>query len=71
MKTTIDIPDAELKILQKLTMATTKREALLVAIREYNHRHAAQSLIETFGTWDLQSNDEIEAAELVELEGKR
>jgi hypothetical protein len=36
MKTTLDIPDADLKTLLKNTGATTKREAILTAVRKFN-----------------------------------
>ncbi len=50
MKTTIDIPDAELKEAMRITGAKTKREAVLAAIVELVRRHRAKSVLSRFGT---------------------
>lgn len=71
MKTTIDIPDEALDALMRLSSAKTKRDAIITAVDEYNRRHAVESLVATFGTWKMDTNDELEAADLVEAKGKR
>jgi Arc/MetJ family transcription regulator len=64
MKTTIDIPEKELKDAMRFTKAKTKREAVNVALAEFNRLQRAEALIKTFGTWDMASNEEIEAEQL-------
>ncbi len=66
MKTTIDIPDESLDALLRLSGAKTKRDAILTAVEEYNRRHEVERLVATFGTWKMDSNEEIEAADLAE-----
>ena len=50
MKTTIDIPDHELKEVVRNTGAATKREAVVTAIEDYNRRKRLAKLMEQFGT---------------------
>lgn len=50
MKTTIDIPDSELREVMQNTGAKTKREAVLAAIVELNRRHRAKRVLARFGT---------------------
>jgi Arc/MetJ family transcription regulator len=52
MKTTIDIPDKELREVVRNTGAKTKREAVVTAIVEFNQRRRRQGLIAQFGTFD-------------------
>jgi Arc/MetJ family transcription regulator len=52
MKTSIDIPDQELKDVMRNTRAKTKREAILRAIAEFNRRARAEKMIRKFGTMD-------------------
>jgi len=52
MKTTIDIPEEELRDLMKFTGARSKREAVMTAIFELNRRHRLQLLVQQFGTFD-------------------
>jgi hypothetical protein len=66
MKTTIDIPDGAFNALLKLSGAKTKREAVLAAVEEYNRRHEVESLVATFGSWRMDDNEKIEAADLAE-----
>ena len=66
MKTTIDIPDNVFGALRRLTGAKTKRDAVLTAVTEYNRRHAVESLAATFGSWRMDDNDRVEAADLKE-----
>ena len=50
MKTTIDIPDEQLEEAIRHTGAKTKREAVVAALAEFNHRRRLQKLAEKFGT---------------------
>ena len=50
MKTTVDIPDQELKAAMRYSRAKTKREAIVTAIAEFNRRHRMAELIRHFGT---------------------
>jgi len=52
MKTTVDIPDQELKEAMRHTGAKTKREAVVIALSEFNRRRRLQKLAEQFGTLD-------------------
>jgi Arc/MetJ family transcription regulator len=63
MKTTIDIPDAELEEVIRLTGARTKREAVVTAITEFNRRKRRETLAEQLGTFD----DVITAEQLARL----
>jgi len=71
MKTTIDIPDKTFSILCRLTKATTKRDAIMTAVEEYNRRHEVAALTATFGSWRMDSNESIEAADVAEAGRKR
>ena len=44
MKTTVDIPDELLKEVMRRSKATTEREAVLMALEEYNRRHRMAQL---------------------------
>lgn len=46
MKTTIDIPEKELKEIIKNTGAKTKREAILTAVRKFNKRKRLEEVAE-------------------------
>ena len=50
MKTTVDIPESELEEAIRHTGAKTKREAVVIALEEFNRRRRLQSLAEKFGT---------------------
>ncbi len=52
MKTTIDIPEDELKEAIKYTGAKTKREAVVYAIRDFNRRQRLAKLADMLGTFD-------------------
>lgn len=45
MKTTIDIPESELKDAMRFTGAKTKRAAVLAALTDFNRRRRMASLI--------------------------
>ena len=49
MKTTVDIPDEELQDVMRFTRATTKREAIVTAIAEFNRRRRMAALAEHAG----------------------
>jgi Arc/MetJ family transcription regulator len=51
MKTTIDIPDEMLKALMKNSKASTKREAVLAALTEFNRRHQLLKVRSFLGTF--------------------
>ncbi|MBI4843303.1 MAG: type II toxin-antitoxin system VapB family antitoxin [Nitrospirae bacterium] len=51
MKTTIDIPDADLKEIIKHTGAKTKREAVVYAVKDYNRRRRLAELAKSLGTF--------------------
>lgn len=50
MKTTIDIPDRELRDAIRFTRAKTKREAVVTALRDFNRRRRLAQLTKHFGT---------------------
>jgi Arc/MetJ family transcription regulator len=50
MKTTIDIPGEQLEEAIRHTGAKTKREAVVIALAEFNRRRRLQKLAEKFGT---------------------
>jgi len=52
MKTTIDIPEKELKDAMRYTGATTKRDAVVTALRDFNRRKRLAALARHFGTSD-------------------
>ena len=52
MKTTLDIPENELREAIRHTGAKTKREAVVIALSEFNRRRRLQKLAEKFGTLD-------------------
>ena len=62
MKTTVDIPDQELKDVMRFTQATTKREAIVTAIADFNRRRRMAALSEHAGKADsLMSPEELQA----------
>jgi len=52
MKTTVDIPDAELEEVVRHTNARTKRDAIVTAISDFNRRKRLEGLAERLGTFD-------------------
>jgi len=52
MKTTIDIPDKELADAIRFTRARTKREAVVIALAEFNRRRRMAELVKYTGTGD-------------------
>lgn len=61
MKTTVDIPDGELEDAMRFTRATTKRQAIVTAIAEFNQRRRMAELTKRAGTCvDLMGIDELQ-----------
>lgn len=50
MKTTVDIPDDELADAMRFAKASTKREAIVLAIREFNQRRRMAALARHAGS---------------------
>jgi Arc/MetJ family transcription regulator len=63
MKTTIDIPENELRDAMRFTRASTKREAVVKVLEEFNRRRRMAELVKYAGTFSnrFPANDEIEA----------
>ena len=71
MKTTVEIPDDELRDLVRFTRAKTKRAAIVTAIEDFNQRRRMAALIKHSGTFrSLRTNEEIEALENREPHGR-
>jgi Arc/MetJ family transcription regulator len=61
MKTTIDIPDEVLQDAMKYTGASTKREAIVTAVKDFNQRRKMAALVRHFGTCkELMTPSELE-----------
>lgn len=67
MKTTIDIPESALADAMRFTGAKTKREAVVKALEEFNRQQLVKEVVASFGTWDIATNDEIEAGDMEEI----
>lgn len=65
MKTTVDIPDHELRDAMRFTKAKTKREAVVWVLEDFNRRRRMAELVKYAGTFsdEFPSNDEIEAVD--------
>lgn len=65
MKTTVDIPESELKDAMRFTKAKTKREAVVRILEEFNRRRRMAELVEYSGTFtdSFPTNDQIEAVD--------
>jgi hypothetical protein len=65
MKTTVDIPDAELKAAMRFTKAKTKREAVVRVLEDFNRRQRMAELVKYAGTFSdaFPTNDEIEGVD--------
>jgi len=50
MKTTVDIPDQELKDAMKFAGTRVKRTAIIAAVVDYNRRHKMAALTRHLGT---------------------
>lgn len=65
MKTTVDIPENELKDAMRFTKARTKREAVVRILEEFNRRQRMAELVKYSGTFSdrFPTNDEMEAVD--------
>ena len=65
MRTTLDIPERELRDAMRFTKAKTKHEAVVTVLEEFNRRRRMAELIRHAGTFsdNFPTNDEIEAAD--------
>ena len=65
MKTTVDIPEHELRDAIRFTKAKTKREAIVKILEEFNRRKRMAELVRYAGTFDdtFPTNDRIEAVD--------
>jgi hypothetical protein len=65
MKTTVDIPEDELRDAMRFTKAKTKREAVVRVLEDFNRRRRMAELVKYAGTFsdEFPSNDEIEAVD--------
>ncbi len=62
MKTTIDIPDRELKEAIKYTRAKTKRDAVVQALKDFNRRRRLSELARMLGTFkDFMTQEDLKA----------
>jgi hypothetical protein len=62
MKTTVDIPEADLADAMRFTRAKTKRDAIVTAIQDFNRRKRMAELAKYAGTCDaLMSVEELQA----------
>lgn len=60
MKTTIDIPDEDLKEAIKYTGAKTKRDAVVYALKDFNRRRRLAKLSKILGTFkDFMTQEEL------------
>ncbi len=76
MKTTIDIPEDELRDAMRFTKAKTKREAVVKVLEEFNRRRRMAELVKYAGSFSdsFPTNEAIEAVDVsreVELHGRR
>ncbi len=61
MKTTIDIPEGELKDAMRFTGASTKKDAVVRALVDFNRRKRMADLVKHSGTFtQMDSNEAIE-----------
>jgi len=65
MKTTVDIPEDELRDAMRFTKAKTKREAVVRVLEDFNRRRRMAELVKYAGTFSdrFPTNDEIEAVD--------
>ena len=72
MKTSLEIPDEEMRDLVKFTRAKTKREAIVTAIVDFNRRRRMAALVKHSGAFrSLPTNEDLEAAEADEPHRRR
>lgn len=69
MKTTIDIPENTLADAMRFTGAKTKREAVVMALTEFNRRRRVEDFLKLAGSFpDFPTNEELEADDLLREE---
>jgi Arc/MetJ family transcription regulator len=60
MKTTVDIPESALAEVIRHTRAKTKRDAIVIAIDDFNRRKRLEKLAEQLGSFDnVMSREEL------------
>jgi hypothetical protein len=66
VKTTVDIPEGELKDAMRFTKAKTKREAVVRILEEFNRRRRMAELVKYAGTFSdaFPTNEDIEAIDV-------
>jgi Arc/MetJ family transcription regulator len=66
MKTTVDIPEDELKDAMRFTKAKTKREAVVKVLEDFNRRRRMAELVKCSGSFSdsFPTNEEIEAIDI-------
>jgi hypothetical protein len=67
MKTSVDIPEKELRDAMRFTKAKTKREAVVTVLADFNRRRRMAELVNCAGSFSdaFPTNDEIEAVDAV------
>ncbi len=65
MKTTVDIPESELRDAMRYTKAKTRREAVVKVLAEFNRRRCMAGLVKYAGSFSdtFPTNEEIEAVD--------
>ena len=65
MKTTVDIPETELRDAMRFTRAKTKREAVVRILEDFNRRCRMAELVRYSGSFgdSFPTNDEIESVD--------
>lgn len=66
MKTTVDIPENELRDAMRFTKAKTKREAVVRVLEEFNRRRRMAELVKYSGTFSdgFPTNEHIETVDV-------
>jgi Bacterial antitoxin of type II TA system, VapB len=66
MKTTVDIPENELRDAIRFTKAKTKREAIVRVLEDFNRRRRMAELVKYSGTFNdtFPTNEQIEAVDV-------
>jgi Bacterial antitoxin of type II TA system, VapB len=66
MKTTVDIPENELRDAMRFTKAKTKREAVVKVLEEFNRRRRMAELVKYSGTFSnrFPTNEQIESVDV-------
>mgnify|MGYP006446544333 FL=1 len=68
MKTSLDIPENELKDAMRFTKSNSKREAIVRAIADFNRRQRLKALAHKLGTFEgFSSHEELQALREAEI----